>query len=214
MALHNTELLQSFTSVLNVKGRPFGQLNKPTSGTSDGNKGVQWNISISSNTGIIEFGVNLEGLKYKNWPIATFILSELDSPNIGEIRSILKKPEDVYIRFSRDAWQFTSRPNIVEKYLGGKEVSFAEIDSDHWALILHEALKCLDSEKNYRGRADQTVARESKPKTGEQVEIMQVSPHLTIWSSMTLDGDITENMQNKLAELQPIYDWVARVSQS
>ena len=40
------ELLQLFTSLLNVKGRPFGQLNRPTFGISDGNEGVQWNLSV------------------------------------------------------------------------------------------------------------------------------------------------------------------------
>ena len=208
------ELLQLFTSLLNVKGRPFGQLNKQSFGMSDGNEGVQWNISVSTDTGMIRLGVNLEGMKYKNWPITTFILSEVNSPHIGEIRSILKRPENVYISFTRDAWQVTSRPNIVEKYIGGREASFVEIDSDHWTSALNEALECLNKETSFRGRAKQSVTLENKPKNGEQVRVMDVSPHITIWSPMSLEGNLKENIKNKIAELQPVYDWVERTSQS
>lgn len=156
------ELLQSFMSVLNVTGRSFGQRNNSYFGLSDGNEGIQWNISISKDTGIIRFGVNLEGKKYRNWPISTFILSELDSCSIREIRYLLKSPENVHIRFSRDAWQAVSRPNIIEKFIGGREISFAEIDPDKWVLMLSEALDCLNQKAHYCGRAKQTVTFENK----------------------------------------------------
>ena len=45
-------------SLLNVKGRPFGQLNKPHFGMSDGNRGVQWNLAVYADTGDIRLGVN------------------------------------------------------------------------------------------------------------------------------------------------------------
>lgn len=195
------ELLQLFSSLLNVKGRPFGQLNKPSFGMSDGNEGVQWNLSVSTDTKVIRLGVNLEGMKYKNWPISTFIQSEMNDPQIGEIRTKLNNPKNVFIRFARDAWQVTARPTIVEKYLGGKECNFSEIDSGQWVLTLTEALACLSRDANYCGRAKQTVTLENKPKNGEQIRIMNVSPHLTIWSPMSLDGDSKENIESKIAEL-------------
>jgi hypothetical protein len=205
-----TELLQSFTSSLNVKGRPFGQLNKPNFGMSDGNEGVQWNLSVSTDTGIARIGVNLEGMKYRNWPISKFILSEINDQKIWNVVEKLKNPNDVYISFSRDAWQVTARPSIVEKYLGGKEFTFAAGNPEQWARTLNEALGCLNEKKNYCGRAKQRVTLENKPKNGEQVRIMEVSPHLTIWSPLSL----SENIENKISELQPVYDWVERVSQS
>ena len=208
------ELLQSFTSVLNIKGRPFGQLNKPRFGMSDGNEGVQWNLAVSTDTGVIQLGVNLEGMKYKNWPISKFILSEMKNPKIREVTAKLNKPDNIYIRFSRDAWQVTARPYIVEKYLGGRELSFAENNSDQWARTLSEALDCLNKETNYCGRAKQTVTLEKKPKNGEQVRVMEVSPHLTIWSSLGLRGDIQKNIEHTIAELQPVYNWVEKASQS
>ncbi|MSP28281.1 MAG: hypothetical protein EXR80_07695 [Methylococcales bacterium] len=205
-----TALLQLFTSLLNVKeGRPFGQLNQPWFGMSDGNEGVQWNIAVSTDTKIIRLGVNLEGKAYKDWPISTFILSEMKNPKIREIGAKLKNPEDVYIRFSRDAWQCAARPAIVEKYLGGREFSFAEIDSDKWELMLSDALNCLNKKANYRGRVKQKVTLENIPKNGEQVRVMEVTPHLTIWSPINLDGDREENINRKITELKSVYDWVA-----
>lgn len=206
------ELLQLFTSVLKVKGRPFGQLNKPRFGMSDGNDGVQWNISISTDSGTICLGVNLEGMKYKGWPISRFILSEIAKPKIAEIGAELKNPKDVYIRFSRDAWQVTARPDIIDKYLCGREFTFAEIDYDRWALMLSEALDCLNKGANYCGRAKQEVTLENRPKNGEQVRFMEVSPHLTIWSPISLDGDVQEEIKRRIAELRPVYEWVMGAS--
>ena len=205
-------LLRSFKSVLNVEGKPFGQLNKPFFCISDGNNGIQWDLRVSTDTEVIHLGVNLEGKKYKSWPIATFIQSEMNDPQIVKIRATLNNPEDVYIRFARDAWQVSYRRTIIEKYLGGKEYTFAEIDPDQWVLMLTEALKCLDEDaKGYR-RAKQTMTTcENKPKNGEQVRRpMRVSPRLTIWSSISSDGDLKDNIKNKIAELKPVYGWVAR----
>lgn len=108
------ELLQSFAHSLDIKGRPFGQLNKPFFGISDGHEGVQWNLTVYPETDSIQLGVNLEGLKYNNWPISTFILSEIEKAKLWDVRSKLKRPEETYIRFSRDAWQGPARPTIIE----------------------------------------------------------------------------------------------------
>jgi hypothetical protein len=204
-----TALLQSFTSALNVKGRPFGQLNKPTFGMSDGNEGVQWNLSVSRDTGIIRLGVNLEGMKYSEWPISTFIKNEIKNPKIWDVVEKLKNINAVYVHFSRDAWQVAARLSIVEKYLGGEEFTFAEANPEQWARTLKEALSCLNEEADYCGRAKQQVTLENIQKNGEQVRTMEVSPHLTIWTPLNLQ----ENIGNKISELQPVYDWVKRASQ-
>jgi hypothetical protein len=208
------ELLQLFASLLNVKGRPFGQLNKPIFGMSDGNEGVQWNLSVSTDTDMIRLGVNLEGIKYRNWPISKFILSEIDNPRIAEITAKVDYPDKIFIRFSRDAWQVTSRPSIVEKYLGGKEFTLAEMNASQWSNTLKEALDCLNEETNYCSRDKQTITLENKPRNEKQVRVMEVSPHLTIWSPLSLRGSIQEKLKRKIAELKPIYDWVKEVSES
>lgn len=203
------ELLQLFVSLLNVKGRPFGQLNRPHFGMSDGNRGVQWNLAVFTDTEDIRLGVNLEGSETTGkWLIAPFILSE---PNIEKIKNEVKNPQDIFIQFSRDAWQGASRLNIKEKYLGGKQYSLAEMNQQIWNAILKEALTCLDEDKDFRGRKmQQKVTLESDGR----VVVKDISPHLIVWSSLSLDGNITENIKNRITELRPVYDWVISATQS
>jgi hypothetical protein len=89
-----TDILALFTRMTECKGRSFGQLNKPYFGMSDGNKGVQWNIAIYTEAESIRLGVNLEGLTYTNWPIATLLLNELESPGIFAATEIPKNADD------------------------------------------------------------------------------------------------------------------------
>ena len=208
------ELLQTFTSVLHVKGRPFGQTNIPRFGMHDDNKGVQWNLTVHTDTGNVRIGVHLAGKEYNNWPISKFILSEIKNPKIKEVRDELNKPDEITIQFRRNAWQVQARPPIVENFIGGREFSFAEISLDQWSRTLSEALDCLNKAKNYCGRGKQTVTLEKKPKKGEQVRDMWVSPSLTIWSFLNLGGDLHRNIERTISELQPVYNWVKRVSRA
>jgi hypothetical protein len=203
------DLFQLFASTLNVKGRPFGQLNKPRFGMSDGNRGVQWNLAVHKNTGEITLGVNLEGSeKTGRWLIAPFILADSD---IEKVKSKVRYPQEIFIRFSRDAWQGPSRLNIKEKYLGGREYSLSEMNQNLWRELLKEALTCLDERKNYRGRKrHQTVTLESDSRK----VVKDISPHITVWTSLNLDGDMTRQFENKIAELQPVYDWMVSACQS
>jgi len=207
------DILQSFTSLTNCKGRPFGQLNKPYFGMSDGNEGVQWNIAIFTDTQEARLGVNLEGKKYRNWPIATFILSELQNPTIEELRSKLDDPDCVYVRFTRDAWQVTSRPSIVEKYLHGREIPISEFDPSLWHTMLGEALDCLSEAKDYRGRNEHVVTLANQPKKGPRTRSMEVSPHLTIWTPINLSGDVMAELVAGLKRLQPVHEWISTVTQ-
>jgi len=207
------ELLQSFTTIIGIKGRPFGQLNKPVFGMSDGNEGVQWNIAVSTDTQEVRVGVNLEGLVYSGWPIATFILSELASPSINELKISLERPELIVVRFTRDAWQFHSRPKIVEQYLGGREIPMSEMDSEIWDLTLKEAICCLNEKKRYRGRNQQTVTLANQPKKGERRRTMWVCPHLNIWTPIDMNIDLTGSLETGIARLKPVHEWLSRVSQ-
>ena len=203
------ELLQLFASTLNVKGSPFGQLNKPHFGMSDGNVGVQWNIAIYPDTGDIRLGVNLEGTaKTGGWLIAPFILSD---PNIENLKTELERQQDIILRFTRDAWQGASRLSIKEEFLGGRKFALSDLDQRLWREILKEALTCLDESKNYRGRKEgQTVTLKSN---GNEV-VKGISPHLNVYTHLSVEGNLTDNIKDKIAELQPVYDWVVRSSQS
>ncbi|MBS4638513.1 GIY-YIG nuclease family protein [Aeromonas media] len=201
------ELLQIFTECLNVKGRPFGQLNKPLFGMSDGNRGVQWNISVNTEKSEIRLGVNLEGSeKTGKWLISSFILN---NPNIEILKSKIANPKSLELIFSRDAWQGPSRLSIKEKFIGGREYSLSDLNKEIWMEILEEALTCLDENKGFRGRKrNQLVTLESD---GRKL-IKDISPHLTIWTILSIEGDVEENIKSKISELQPVYDWVVKAS--
>jgi hypothetical protein len=207
------DILALFTKITECKGRPFGQLNKPFFGMSDGKEGVQWNIRIHRETQEVRLGVNLEGKKYIDWPIATFILNELKSPGIEELKNKLEDPIRVFIRFMRDAWQVTSRPMIAEVLIHGREIPISEIDSTLWHSMLSEALECLSEAKGYRGRNEQVVTLVKQPKRGLRTRSMEVSPHLTIWTPINLSGDVMAEITAGIKRLEPVHEWVSRVSQ-
>ena len=208
------EILQSFNEIIGIKGRPFGQLNKPFFGMSDGNEGVQWNIVISTDQKEIRVGVNLEGMEYTNWPITNFILRELTKPTINELKSKLQHPQNIFIKFMRDAWQVQSRPHIIEEYINGHETPMSEMEFGLWKSILNEALSCLNENKQYRGRGKQEVTLSNQTKTGEIKKIMWVTPHLHISTLIETNGNIINNLAAGIARLKPVHDWVTSGSAS
>lgn len=206
-AAEYTALLQSFCEVLGVKGRPFGQLNKPFFGMSDGNEGVQWNISICPQNNNVHVGVNLEGKMYKDWPISQLIKSELINPELPAVIEKIEASDEIFLTFWRDAWQVASRPEIKEKYIGGRPFKLSELTEEKWQCILNEALECLDEKHGYQKRNTQSVTVVKKDGTNHP-RTMQVSPHLTIWVSLTINGNIETLFRNKINELTCIYRWM------
>ncbi|WEE05260.1 GIY-YIG nuclease family protein [Serratia marcescens] len=207
----HAEILQSFCEILGVKGRAFGQLNKPFFGMSDGNEGVQWNISAYTQNNSFRIGVNLEGKKYKNWPIAQLITSELSAPKFLSAIQESNTADEIFMTFYRDAWQAASRPEIREKYIGGREFTLNELTHGEWNEILNEALNCLDKNYNYQRRNTQNVTMIKKDGSNP-VRTMQVSPHLTIWSPLIINDNIDDSIRNKLNQLIHIYRWMMQLS--
>ncbi|HDR2160356.1 TPA: GIY-YIG nuclease family protein, partial [Enterobacter cancerogenus] len=205
------DLLQTFCDVLGVKGRAFGQLNKPFFGMSDGNEGVQWNITIFPETNTVRIGVNLEGVRYKDWPISRLIQSEVISARLPNLVTELESSENIHLTFARDAWQAASRPEIKEKYIGGKSFPLNELTPEVWGNILTEALECLSREHGYKKRNVQNVTLVKK--NGEEVtRSMPISPHLTIWSQCVIDDNAEEAIRHKLNQLQDIYRWMSQLN--
>ncbi|MFN6971031.1 MAG: GIY-YIG nuclease family protein [Rheinheimera sp.] len=199
---NRTVLLHNFSIALGVKARPFGQLNHGSFGVSDGNEGTQWNLHIFPEAKQIRLGVNLEGMKYKNWPIAALIQSELKHPRLLDVVARTNTKANFYLSLRRDAWQVHARPTIKEQLIGGQEFALCELTSEKWQNMLLEALDCLDKEKNFMGRTLQTVTI----KTTGKCQTMQVSPHLTIWLAISEEDSI----QEKLTELKPIHEWMSQ----
>ena len=54
----------------------FGSPSRGVLGISDGNEGVQWNAGYRPGDGFVRLGVNLEGMRYDDWPVARLIEQE------------------------------------------------------------------------------------------------------------------------------------------
>lgn len=205
-------LLDGFTNLLGVKGRPFGQLSRPYFGISDGREGVQWNLVIYRNEGKARVGVNLEGMEYRGWPIATLISAELEVPTLLQLIPELDAPENITLQFTRDAWQVTARPHILEEFLGGREYRLSEVTAGLWRKILEEALACLDRDRDYRGRGLQAVTRVRRSVPDTEPTYMKVSPHLTIWTPVGASSDSLDELSSAIDRLRPIHRWASEVS--
>lgn len=167
----NMELLETaFNRVFDAKPRKFGQKSNKICGFSDNAKGVQWNIGLVSLTGNIKLGVNLEGMSYSNsWPISKFIQNELRN---SELIKQFGNNDDITVRFNRDVWQVSARLPVEENIILRSNLS--NITQETWKGALSEALACLNSGKQYKGRTTQKVTLLSSGKTVAK----EVSPHI------------------------------------
>lgn len=199
---------QAFRLHFNVEPRSFGQKTSATSGYSDDNKGVQWNISINSNTGKVTLGVNLEGMKYKDWPIVNLLLKEREQASLISLTQI-KNSDRIRVKMSRDAWQAAARPPIKEEHIAPKNLKLSNLNAKVWNEIIEESLGCLNKDKGYKGRGSQVVSR---IKSGDTKE-MEVSPHLGF--KLTVSENEPQDIDSFLADLKnaqnilmPLYDFV------
>jgi hypothetical protein len=196
--------VNAFNSILGINGKDFGK----GKGVSDGIEGAQWNISVNDENGEAKLGVNLEGMKYKNWPISTFLKEELDNPHLLSLTNSTGANK-IYIKLERDAWQGRRRPSIKEKNIKGSGTLLSELTDTIWSEMLNEAYGCLNAEKNHRGRAKQRVTLISS----EEIKMMEVAPHLgfnTIaWSSIpNSEEDAKSKLQDAFGRLRPLYEFV------
>ena len=180
-------LPEVMSKVFNCSGFYHGSKSDFSCGMHDGNEGVQWNIDIIKSNNLVRNGVNLEGLKYENWPIARFLEYELK--NYILYNTFLElKDKDIVITVLRDAWQVTARPSIEEKIIGGKIISIKDITKEKWIEILREAQMCLNIANGNIKRAFQEVTFLSGKK-----KIMQVSPHLYIYKVIPSELLVTKS---------------------
>ena len=121
-------------------------------------------------------------------------------------------PQDITLRFARDAWQLSSRPKILEETLGGREFRLSEITDGLWHSILTEAIGCLNKDRSYHGRAHQAVTVVRKDGPDADSTFMWVSPHLTIWTPVDPSSDSIEALSAAIDRLKPVYEWASKVS--
>lgn len=202
--------VSAFQKILGVEGRRFGVSSRPEHGISDGVQGVQWNLKVDQDTEEARLGVNLEGVKYSNWPIATFVENELTRSRLLKVAPRVKD-NDIWVAFYRDAWQVSVRALINERLISQTKLS--ELSETEWKQILEEAYTCLDSARNHRGRAKQMVTLINRGET-----MMDVSPHLHIYTVVWDTTPESESMarsriQRGFDRLKPIHEIVTSQSE-
>jgi len=203
----------AFQAFFKATPRPFGQNAGKRFGASDDNKGVQWNIGIDRDSGETYLGVNLEGMKYKNWPITNLLLAETQNaelPSFAEINAA----EEITVNLTRDAWQAAARPPIKEKLIDGSGTALKSMSLPLWEKMVKEALECLNPNDDYKGRGRMEV---TLVKSGDKVA-KEVTPHLAfhllVWEKQP--STIEEAVQLISAgydKLLPLYNWVETKSE-
>lgn len=207
-------LTDTFKKVFNISNpKPFGSKSIGVKGICDGNFGVQWNAWIDFKDENAMIGVNLEGMQYSNWPISKFILHEMEAPLLLKIIGEIESPHEIEVALHRDAWQVNSRPAIKERKIFQKNLN--DVTSFEWKRALEQALRCLNKEREYRGRALQEVT--TLP--NEVKVVKQVSPYLyfskQLWSNKFMSLAEKEKALRKSHEiLLPLYDFVKERSAS
>ena len=142
-----------FRDLFGCDGRRFGSLSLGLIGISDGLDGVQWNAAFFRSEQTATLGVNLEGMKYDEWPVARLIEREMSLPALlTKYRAKVARPEMVTVCWHRDAWQASSRVRIKESPLPPTPITLDRLDGDGWARALRSARECLDPKRGYRGR--------------------------------------------------------------
>jgi hypothetical protein len=150
-------------------------------------------------------------MKYRGWPIAALIQSEREDPALLRVVPHLRDPQNITLRFVRDAWQVTARRSILERYLGECEFRLSELTADLWQDILTQAIGCLNKDRNYLGRACQDVTPVSAGPDSAPTN-MEVSPHLTISTPIDLSRDPIGELSSARDRLVPIHEWASKVS--
>ena len=115
-ATHPTDPLKTLLrDIFQCRGRDFCSPSRGVLGISDGNEGVHWNAGYYPRDGAVWLGVNLEGMKQDDWPVARLIERETSRPLLlTRYRPQVARPDKVTVLWSRDAWQYSARHPIKE----------------------------------------------------------------------------------------------------
>lgn len=197
------EIRRAFIRVFGAAHRAFGNRARRIGGLSDGREGVQWNVGYNPDTGEAWVGVNLEGVQYRDWPVARLIQRELQSPTLPSVIRHLENTDSVVVHWRRDYWQAASRPPIEEKDIAPTPILAGKLTEDLWRQALEEAAGCLDATKTAGRRA----TREVTLSVSKQRVTGPVSPHLTIRVPSAAPYDWELYFSRAKAQLQPFYDW-------
>ena len=196
-----------FRDLFECDGQRFGSPSLGVLGISDGFEGVQWNVWYSQRKETAWLGINLEGKRYDDWPVARLVEREIAHPLLlTEYRVRVARPEEVTVSWKRDAWQVGSRIRIMESEsrIPPTPIALNLLDSDGWTSALGCARECLDSKRKYRGRRRTKVTLR---RSGQTVE-RDVSPHLQF--KTRLNESTPHAMQRAKDNLEALHEWGTR----
>ncbi len=167
---------------------------------------MQWNAGVDRQRGVVTVGVNLEGMKYDDWPIATFLLKERARPGLPEVLRRSPEIRRLEVWLERDCWQAAARLPISESFIGPEAPLAADRLSDPWwADMVSRALECLDQERHHRGRARQEV---TLVRSGKAVK--DVSPHLQVKYVLSQVAATEEALERGRTTLVAVYDYISQ----
>lgn len=205
---------RGFRDIFQRPGRDFGSPSRGALGISDGNEGVQWNAGYYPRDGAVWRGVNLEGMKYDDWPVSRLIEREISRPLLlTRYRRRVTRPDKVAVLWARDAWQYSARIPIKEANIAPTPIALDRLDDQGWAEALRGARVCLDPRKQHRGRRKVLVTLlPSKRRPWERQVEMHVSPHLKIETPL---AEITSRaMRRGRDSLEALYEFVREQSRA
>ena len=211
--IHPADALKScFRDVFGCPGREFGSLSRGVLGISDGNEGVQWNAGYYPRDGAIWLGVNLDGMKYDDWPVARLIEREICRPLLlTRYRREVARPDKVTVLWASDAWQYSARRRIKEANLAPTPVALDRLDGRGWTDALRGARECLNPRRQHRGRRKVPVTLlPSKRYPRERQVEMDVSLHLKM--RMPLAEITARAVRRARDNLEAVYGFAAHQS--
>ncbi len=206
-ALLLAEAFSALTRTIPADENMFGSPSLQVSGICDGMQGVQWSAWIEWDGArqAAYAAVNLEGMVYRDWPVARLIEHEMVRPTLLDARSEVDDPRRVEVIWYRDAWQVAARPPIREKLIGKSPVPLHVLEPADWEAMLKEAYDCLDASRAHRGRAEQRLTTTSGKK-----RVYQVSPHLQLrqafWPKESSKlGGWRSSLDETMSNLRPLH---------
>lgn len=203
-------VLSTFSKVLGITAIPFGSRVTKSQGGSDGNEGVQRSIWLTREACTICIGINLEGKKYNDWPIARFLEREMATFELLNSSRKLYSSKKVIVGLYRNAWLYGNRLSITEDIIGNAEQLLPDLTCEKWTEMLKEAYFCLDKYKGYRARAKQLVTlRRAGPR------LLEVSPQITVHTEFGIHNnevELEKYITKEIELLNPIYHIIKYLS--
>ena len=208
-----TRLTRVFAKEFGPDHKLFGSKGLGHRGICDAAQGVQWNAWVSLRDGSGVFGVNLEGMKYDDWPIARLIERELETPTLFSIVSRIPFPSRVQLSWQRDCWQARARIRTMEGDIPPSPIQLDRVTPASWLQMLEEAQQCRNPERDFRGRGRQEVTLAASSRRVER----HVTPHLqfrtTLWDPMPASDDaVLAALRRAHEELDHLLSFVAERS--